>query len=199
MKKFFTLFLLAFSLVTATRTMATTHMVLVADFSFNPPTFTANLGDTVMWMWANGSHTTTSTSVPTGAATWDHPITSSSTSFTYKPAVTGTYNYQCTPHASMNMVATFDVLSSTNVPAVNNVTSLTVAPNPSSGLMNIQTDLNNPSISVYDYAGRAVSMVHIIKNGSQMSLDVAQLPAGIYVLKLTTAEKSELQKIVVIH
>lgn len=200
MKKFFTLlFVSSFSLFAAQRAMATTHIVIVADFTFNPQSFNMATGDTVMWMWSSGSHTTTSTTIPTGASSWDNPITSSSTSFSYKATIAGTYNYQCTPHASMGMVGNFVVTGSTNVPAVSTVTSLTMAPNPASSLVTITSDMTNPSISIYDDAGRAISMVHIVKNGNQLQLDVSQFPAGIYVLKLATADKSELQKIVVVH
>jgi plastocyanin len=78
---------------------ATTWTILVSNFQFSPATVSANVGDTILWQWSSGGHTTTSTSVPTGAATWDHPMTSSATTFKYVLTVKGTYQYWCTIHA----------------------------------------------------------------------------------------------------
>jgi plastocyanin len=83
--------------------------VTVQDHVFTPSSFTINFGDTVRWTWLNGSHTTTSLTIPAGAASWDHAINSTSTSFTYKPSVSGTYGYKCTPHFSMGMTGSFTV------------------------------------------------------------------------------------------
>jgi hypothetical protein len=71
------------------------------------------VGDTVKWVWASGSHTTTcdpatqaGTSLPAGAATWDEPITSVNTTYEYVVTVAGVYNYWCNPHAP-EMAASF--------------------------------------------------------------------------------------------
>ena len=84
--------------------------VTVANFQFTDgasatSTTTIQVGDTVTWTWANTSgvpHSTTSTSVPAGAATWDSGTSASP--FSFGPAtftVAGTYTYHCTVHASM--------------------------------------------------------------------------------------------------
>jgi plastocyanin len=87
---------------------ATKWVVNVQNFSFSPSNLPSMaVGDTVRWVWINGSHTTTSTTIPAGAATWDSPINSTTTSFEYKVTLAGTYNYKCTPHASMGMVGSF--------------------------------------------------------------------------------------------
>src|SRR6516225_7610449 len=80
-----------------------TQIVTVQDHVFTPSSFTINIGDTIKWTWLNGSHTTTSLTIPSGAATWDHPINVSNTSFIYVPSKTGTYNYKCTPHFAIGM------------------------------------------------------------------------------------------------
>ena len=93
-----------------TNSSAVTKVVNVANFSFTPSSFSMNLGDTVKFVWVGGSHTTSSTSVPVGATTWDHPINSTvgNTSFIYVPAVTGTYNYRCNIHPT-SMIGSFTV------------------------------------------------------------------------------------------
>src|SRR3954464_9526521 len=82
-------------------TFAATHTVTVANFSFTPTTIAATTGDTIMWVWSSGSHTTTSLSVPTGASTWDEMINTSSTTYSYVIDEPGTYTYECSFHPSM--------------------------------------------------------------------------------------------------
>lgn len=74
---------------------ATVHEVHVADFHFAPANFDAIVGDTVRWIWDNGTHTTTGTSVniPQGADTWDAPMDGSNQSFEYVIKVAGDYFY----------------------------------------------------------------------------------------------------------
>src|SRR5690606_14823363 len=96
---------------------ATTHTVQVSDFQFTPGTLSIQLGDTIKWVWVAGTtmaHTTTSTTIPAGAAPWDVPIASANDSFIYVPAVTGTYNYWCTPHAPA-MAGSFEVTPVTGI------------------------------------------------------------------------------------
>jgi plastocyanin len=45
--------------------------VNILNYEFSPKSFTASQGDTVHFVWVAGFHTTTSTSVPSGALTWD--------------------------------------------------------------------------------------------------------------------------------
>jgi len=89
---------------------AVKHVVLVGNYFFNPSAVNVSVGDTVRWIWSAGSHTTTSGTIPGGAASWDELITSSSTVYEYKITVAGTYNYVCTPHAGMGMTGTFTAM-----------------------------------------------------------------------------------------
>jgi plastocyanin len=86
---------------------ATLYTVQVQNYSFNPSSLNVVVGDTVKWVWVNGSHTTTSSTIPPGASSWDSPINSSHQTYTYPVTIAGSYNYVCTPHASMGMVGSF--------------------------------------------------------------------------------------------
>jgi plastocyanin len=86
---------------------AAKHTVLTGNYYFNPASLNVAVGDTIRWQWVNGSHTTTSSSIPAGAATWDKLITSSNQVYEYQVTVAGTYNYVCTPHVGMGMIASF--------------------------------------------------------------------------------------------
>ncbi|MDP1621714.1 MAG: T9SS type A sorting domain-containing protein [Bacteroidales bacterium] len=92
--------ILASCVLLSINSFAVKHLVSVGNFFFNPVAVNANVGDTIRWVWSAGFHTTTSTSVPTGAATWNAPITSSNQSFEYKIALSGTYNYFCAVHGA---------------------------------------------------------------------------------------------------
>lgn len=99
-------------LLVSNRSVATIYTIQVGlngNLSFSPSGLSIALGDTVRFQWVSGSHTTTSTSVPGGGVSWNQNITSGSTTYTYKPAVIGTYNYRCTPHVGMGMIGSFTV------------------------------------------------------------------------------------------
>jgi plastocyanin len=101
-KSLFSLFavtlLLTFSHVT--EAFAVKHTVNVQNYVFVPANLNVQVGDTIRWVWINGVHTTTSTTIPVGAPSWDAPMTSSNPVFEYRVGVAGVYNYLCTPHSS---------------------------------------------------------------------------------------------------
>ena len=88
---------------------STKWVVTVADFQFTPSSLPNVIsGDTIRWVWVSGVHTTTSTSVPAGAMTWDQPIDATNTVYEYPATVVGTYNYYCMHHPT-SMIASFIV------------------------------------------------------------------------------------------
>jgi plastocyanin len=107
MKKLLLLAVLLIGSISATS--AADHRVKVSDFVFTPATVNAVVGDTVTFQWRSGMHTTTSTSIPPGARSWDAPIDSTNTRFRIRLRVAGTYNYQCNFHVFQGMVGTINV------------------------------------------------------------------------------------------
>ncbi len=104
MKKFVLPFLLGLLFVSLTP--ASTINVTVGDFYFDPVSFDAAPGDTVVWTLdsaAVATHTTTSTLVPAGASTWDHTFTGAGDTFSYVISVDGVYEYHCTFHPTTMM------------------------------------------------------------------------------------------------
>src|SRR5690349_8208450 len=89
------------------------HRVTAAGISFTPATINANVNDTVSWSWGNGMHTTTSVSIPAGAAPWNSPLDSTHRRFRVRLRVAGTYTYQCNFHAAQGMTGTI-VVSATS-------------------------------------------------------------------------------------
>ncbi|OFY83068.1 MAG: hypothetical protein A3F72_18920 [Bacteroidetes bacterium RIFCSPLOWO2_12_FULL_35_15] len=96
---------------------ASTILINVEDFEFNPGDFTINIGDTIKWAWDNsaGMHTTASTSIPAGALPWDQEISSLNPVFTYIPTIAGSYSYICSQHFSTGMFGHFTVLPASGI------------------------------------------------------------------------------------
>jgi plastocyanin len=93
---------------------ATTHIVQFGGglgLVFSPKSFNATVGDTVTWNGDFTMHTTTSTSVPTNAATWNFGLVSATT-FSYVIRVAGAYAYQCNVHVASGMVGSFTATAS---------------------------------------------------------------------------------------
>lgn len=99
----------AFAICSVSAATAATFRVRVQDFAFAPATINAHVGDVIVWRWVNGMHTTTSTSVPAGARTWNSPVDSAHIQFRYRIQVAGTYQYQCNFHFAQGMVGTINV------------------------------------------------------------------------------------------
>ncbi len=85
---------------------AATINVTVGDFYFDPISFDAAAGDTVVWTLdssAVATHSTTSTSVPSGASTWDHTFSGVGDTYSYVISVEGVYEYHCSFHPAIMM------------------------------------------------------------------------------------------------
>jgi plastocyanin len=88
--------------------------VKVKNFVFDPAEVTIFEGDTVAWVWANGTHSTTSDDCMCGCTClWDsavHPTGTPSYRFEYTFDTAGDYDYYCTIHVARGMVGTVHVL-----------------------------------------------------------------------------------------
>lgn len=173
---------------------ATTFTVSVQNFSFTPSNVNCNVGDTIKWVWVNGTHTTTSTSVPGGAATWGHNIDTSNTSFIYVVTKPGTYNYQCNFHAGMGMIATLNAqpagISTVNKPAL-----LSYFPNPvhTQLTINLNTSLyaGTMNVIITNIEGQEIcrKQLQLAKGNNTYSLDLSSLANGAYVINLSRQDE----------
>ena len=190
MKKSFTkTFLLLAGLSIFSYAQATKHIVTVQNFSFSPSSFSATVGDTVEWQWVSGTHTTTSLTIPGGAASWNNNITSSSTKFDYVITTAGTYNYWCAIHTT-SMEGSFNV-TTTAVPYVESFTSLaSVYPNPASKQINFHMNTCAPSnvLTVIDLQGRVVMKRTLVDVDN--SIDVSEWTKGIYFYQLNAGTET---------
>ncbi len=197
MKK--TLLLLNAIICLAISSSATVHTITVADFSFSPSTLTAHPGDTIKWVWSSGTHTTTSTSVPPTATTWNSNINSGVTSFIYVPTVTGTYSYNCAIHPSL-MTGSFTVASPTGIASQAVAPLFSMFPNPAQDQVHLQFANSGlpASLTVTDINGKEMSGNMYEEPGDEY-VNLGNLPNGTYVLVARQGEVVNTQKLVVNH
>jgi plastocyanin len=192
------LFLSAFSMM-ALAASATKLTITVQDFKFTPADASINLGDTVLFTWINGSHTTTSRTIPSGAAAWDHPMNNGSTSFQYVPTVAGVYNYVCVPHESMGHIGKFTVNGGTNISNYElGKVALDVYPNPAATKLNIifKETKKAFTVAVTDITGKIV-IASRAAGAEGISLDISQLSEGMYITRIEQDGKTLLRKFTV--
>src|SRR5260221_12052502 len=153
MKKIYMIVLLSLSVTLAN---ATVHQVQVLSGSFSPSTVNAVCGDTVGWILISGTHTTTSTSVPSCATSWNAPINSTTPVYAIVVPCAGTYNYECSFHlftGVINVTCTSGIEEANANPA-------SVFPNPSAdGIYNVSfgAGMNAPTeIFVLDMVGKTM-------------------------------------------
>ena len=109
-------FIFTFNITSASVVIITANSTPVEGFV--PSLATAVTGDTIKWVNGNGQHTTASTSIPPGAASWNSPTIGGS-GFTYVVAVPGTYNYTCHPSGGGHMDASIVVSDPAPVAVIN--------------------------------------------------------------------------------
>lgn len=93
-------------LLFATNAESTTRIINTSSNIFTPGNTSANVGDTIKWQWIEGTHNTTSGTIPSGAASWTGSLDAGNPVFTYVVSVAGTYNFECTFHPGMTGVIT---------------------------------------------------------------------------------------------
>ena len=185
MKKIYQTLILSALLFVSTSSIAVVHSVVVSNFQFTPASLSVNVGDTIVWTFGGGTHTTTSNTIPLGADAWDRPINSIVQSFTYVITVAGTYDYICTPHSFTGQIVaintginTLDLFSNFNIYALRSST------------YNVSYSLTrsvNIKISVYDITGKSAK---ILKSSYQSAgnylstYNFEDLKKGIYIFEM---------------
>jgi plastocyanin len=187
MRTIFTFVSLSLFLLFFNPANATVYNVSVSNYQFTPSNFNAYVGDTVRWTLSGGSHTTTSTSVPAGAANWDHVFTTVDESFIYVIKVAGTYNYESTYDVGYyyNMVAGFTVTSITGIDPVSPPVSHLLIPNPFTGSLMINYDKAG-TLMVFNLLGEKVAGIKVEGDNDQQEINVSSLPSGIYIISFVS-------------
>ena len=72
--------------------------------------------------------------------------------------------------------------------------SVVVHPNPTNGILNINSDFNIKSIALYDIQGRLLQTD--LENSNETILDLSTYQSGIYFVKINTEKGSKVEKII---
>lgn len=184
MKKNVTLLLLFFALA---KFCSSASILILADgFTFTPATVTANVGDTIMFGWISGTHTTTSTNIPVGATPWNEPLTQANPFVMYQVSVAGEYDYQCNIHVGMGMVGHITVTNSSNI---NQQNALQVRVLSTLIKDDLKIEFSKSSlwkVDLFNASGElAKSFERTAKAGTTEVFSMSELPAGIYIVRVT--------------
>ena len=166
-------------------------------------------GQSVLWKWVGGSHTTTSGTGPLDpqeGAIWNHAITSTSTSFVQAFPTEGTFPFFCGVHpgSMKGIVEVRQAVAVRPLPGGGDRIGFLAdpAPNPSSGRVLFLFGLRSAGrarAEVFDARGRRVAtpVDQDLGPGSYVGLwDGAGASPGAYYLKLTLPGSRETRKIV---
>lgn len=74
-----------------------TYRVYISSVGFNPDNLTINIGDTIIWQWVTGVHTTTSDD-STSSEAWNAEINIFQWTFQKTFNTAGSYSYHCQNH-----------------------------------------------------------------------------------------------------
>ena len=182
--------MICLSILIAFSSVANTVVISVSSNFFNPSSTTVTVGDTVKWVFHNGSHTTTSMNIPAGAASWDSPIELFSPSFSYKVTIAGNYTYKCTPHFGAGMVGSFTATASTAINELQDRKKIIFYPNPCNDFINVEfspSKTKSTSIIVSDILGNQVYRFDSEVGSTQLQkkrIDLQEIPVGIYFLSI---------------
>lgn len=179
MKKIYSLITAFFFSLVSMNVNAVTISVDVSNFAFSPSSFTANVGDVVMFMVSSGTHSVASTSVPSGAAAISSGTMTTTTNSMYDYVITksGNYSYHCLFHSSM--IATFTVTSPMGITAPSIDIFTSVYPSPFKEKVNVKYK-GVESIEFFNIVGEKIISVELPSYEGKLEVDTEALPAGIY-------------------
>ena len=165
----------------------TTHQFNWAMSSTNQQ-ITVEVGDTVTWTWGSGTHNIRSTS---GVEIFNSGYyTGPGPQFSYTFTVPGVTSYICDPHPN-SMYGTVTV-TETASSVEKNQSYLSIYPNPTNKLIQIETENYNGSIeaALYDFTGK------LLETTNKVAISLADYPIGVYLLKVSHLDRIDELKVV---
>lgn len=168
----------------------TINPVPVPTFTFtgtgNTRTFTnTTAGSGMTYLWDFGDGTTSTAASP--SKTW----TTSGAKIVKLTATTTATACNATSQQTINV--------SLGVATIGSGETFTITPNPVTDVINVSASATSrPALQLFDMAGRMVS-APAIDNGRSRSVNVQNVPAGLYLLRITTANGTAVEQITIAH
>jgi len=192
---------LAASLLLLPAFAAQAQVINQSNFSFNPNLLTV-LAGTEITITLGGNHTFTQVSEATWNANQSTPLPGgfNFNAGTHQLTLTvpGTYYYVCIPHASTGMKGRIVVEVNTAVADQDQAPQVLVFPNPADRFLIVEGAVGGAVAQLFDAQGRELLRQLLAADGR---LDVAAVPAGAYVLRMTDQRGDLLteQRVVIAH
>ncbi|MEM0518903.1 T9SS type A sorting domain-containing protein [Aequorivita flava] len=150
---------------------------------------TIDQGDTVIWTWGDNAPHTVENEVGNSVETFNSGVISGmGETYAYTFTEVGDNRYFCGIHGANNMSGTITVREVLGVED-NNLSSISIYPNPSSSVINLEIPHNIQSgqITVYDVLGKQIYSDEFISN-PRISINIAYWSQGNYFLKVVSGE-----------
>ncbi|WGF92432.1 T9SS type A sorting domain-containing protein [Aequorivita marisscotiae] len=150
---------------------------------------TIDQGDTVIWTWGDNAPHTVENEVGNSVETFNSGVISGmGETYAYTFTEVGDNRYFCGIHGANNMSGTITVREVLGVED-NNLSSISIYPNPSSSVINLEIPHNIQSgqITVYDVLGKQIYSDEFISN-PRISINIANWSQGNYFLKVVSGE-----------
>lgn len=168
-------------------TFATTINVEVSEFQYSPALVTVNPGDTIHFIWISGIHPTASDEGLWSAFMLDegHPDF-----YLHVTFPVGNHGFHCTKHGDAGS-GMFGNIIVTNAPLgigeLANPNAISLASTVISNYLRIDlTDTFADKISIYSVTGMEMLTYYIHPGDSEVQMDVANFPTGIYIVAATS-------------
>lgn len=183
---------------------ATSYTIETSDFQFKQDFDSVTVGDTIKWVWVDGTHTTTSNGIPSGAQPWSVELNQFNTSFTYVVKFGGTYDYISVPDAPL-MGGSFEAVYPVGVPAiVIPVSNFHISGNPSHSRIDFSFSLSKTSvvdIALFNLAGLKVNQLYaglLVDGFYHQSASLQQsISPGLYFVVLRVGEATVTRRLVI--
>lgn len=197
MKRISTLFSISFVLLSfAVSSQGTMVEVILSNNAFSPQHITINVGDTVRWINAQGSH-----NINGGLASYpDNPepifmgTVSTGWEHTHVFSVPGFYEYHCDLHVGMGMTGSVTVEGVTSILESSSAGySVSAFPIPAEDMVtfdlrDVPTEvLNESELVIYSATGKRQKQLAVF-NADQLEVNVTDLPGGLYLFQLTARD-----------
>jgi plastocyanin len=204
----------------ASDTFLVTNVIFNSDGKTATPIDTARIqtGQTILWQWVTGIHTTTNGAGATDPAVgtlWDQSITTSARTFSYTFTAPGTYPFFCRVHEAFDMRGVVIVTDPVAVPPHERPTPGLAfvagpAPNPTNAGVRFQFSVPRAArarVELFDAAGQRVATIldRDVEPGVQSAAWDGRTFAGrnaapgVYLLRVTAGRATASRSISVIR
>ena len=154
-------------------------------------------------------NSTDGTPVPTYSWSVDPPA-----GVTYSPSSTDAspnINFPVVGDYTVTMIATNSVGVTSNTMALKlqdctgikenhlSAANISIAPNPSNGQLNINTNLNSDKdlqITIYNTLGQAIFSKNFIASSNTMNIDLSAYPGGVYIVNISTGSEKIVKRLI---